>query len=262
MTDNSIHGFLDHFEKKEGVYFSDKSLVNENFEAKYIRVREKENRILNDHELARLPLLKNHPLANEWKMRARSSQRVVRYFKGRAGSLLDLGCGNGWFTNLLAEKTNMDIVGLDINFAELAQASRVFKLPNLFFVYGDVFAMNIPEQLFDYITLNASIQYFGDINMILESLMKLLKSNGEIHIIDSPFYAEDELQEARDRTLQYYEELGFPEMGSNYFHHTYTEIQKWNFEKLYWPSQKNSLIQIFSKKDIPFPWLKIVNSNG
>jgi len=262
MSDNRIQEFLNHFEKKEGVYVLDKGLAKDNFEEDYIQVRELENRILSDDQVAGLPVLKNHSLSKEWQVRARSSQRVVQYFKGRTGNVMDLGCGNGWFAALLAGNTNLNIVALDINFTELAQAKRVFDLRNLHFVYGDVFTMNIPEQLFDYITLSASIQYFGDINLLMESLLKLLKPNGEIHFIDSPFYEEDEVASARERTLNYYKDLGFPEMGSNYFHHTYNEIQKWNFEKLYLPSQKNSLTRIFSRKDIPFPWLKIVKSDG
>ena len=87
---------------------------------------------------------------------------------------------------------------------------------------------------------------------MFSTLKSFLKPNGEIHIIDSPFYKNDAITEAQKRTLNYYTSIGFPEMASNYFHHSVDDILE--FKTLY--ANKNKFLnKILLKKDSPFPWL-------
>jgi hypothetical protein len=82
--------------------------------------------------------------------------------------------------------------------------------------------------------------------------------NGEIHIIDSPIYSDQEAMNAKQRTANYYSSLGFPEMINNYFHRSWDEISEYNFEILYNPSSaKRKLKKIFLTNDSPFPWIRI-----
>lgn len=261
MSDKNILSTLEPFEKKEDVYFLTDKLLDDKFETEYIQVREKENRILSDKQLAGLPVLKDHQHTNEWLLRKRSCDRVVSYFKDKSGNVLDLGCGNGWFASSLAGNSNLDILGLDVNFTELKQAARVFKRSNLNFGYGDIFKLNFPVGTIDFITINATIQYFNDLNLLLERLSSLLKPKSEIHIIDSPFYQDDELMNAKQRTVKYYSNLGFPDMAQNYYHHAFTEIQQWDYIVFYEYKLQNRLKRLFSRKDIPFPWIKITKGN-
>ncbi len=217
----------------------------------YLHVREKENRLLEDNEVIKLPKLN----FNEWPIRLKSSNRFSSYLKTKASSLniLDLGCGNGWFTNQIAIISEKNyVIGLDINTYELEQATRVFKNQNLEFAYGDIFQLqNEFKNTFDIITLNGVIQYFSDFNLLIETLKLYLKKNGEIHIIDSPFYAENEIEAAKKRTELYYYNLGFPEMSNFYFHHSNKYLK--DFSILYKP--KNVYLRKFFVKDSPFCWL-------
>jgi len=53
-------------------------------ERAYLAVREKEGRIYSDRELARLPEVEpNHPHYREWRIRASSLNRLLRYLKGK-----------------------------------------------------------------------------------------------------------------------------------------------------------------------------------
>ncbi len=263
MSENKMSEYLNQLKKVEDVYFHEADLVTADFETNYLQVRQAESRVLSDQEVAGLPLLKNNPHSKEWDKRARSAKRLQKYFSSiPKGSLLDLGCGNGWFTALLAKNKNLEIVGMDVNLSELKQAARIFQQPNLSFVFGDIFKIQFIKNSFDFITLNASIQYFEDLKLLMNRLIYLLKPNGEIHIIDSPFYDENEIADAKKRTLEYYSKLGFPEMSHSYFHHSWSEISKWNIEVLYQKKHQNVLSRIISKPDIPFPWIKIKDANG
>jgi ubiquinone/menaquinone biosynthesis C-methylase UbiE len=263
LEKNQPYEFLQHLEKQDGVYLAAGQTIDVNFEDKYLQVRKKENRLLTDEQVRSLPILNDHPHTHEWQKRARSAQRVSDYFLNvERNTLLDLGCGNGWFTALLAKNNKLDIIGMDINLSELKQAARIFEFRNLHFLYGDIFRVDIPGHTFNYITLNAAIQYFGDMDKLINRLFELLKTEGEIHIIDSPLYDKDGVSAAKQRTVDYFSDLGFPEMSNFYHHHTWSEIQKWDYEVLYSFKKIQKLFTFVREPDMPFPWIKIVKKHG
>ena len=170
-------------------------------------------------------------------------------------AILDIGCGNGWFTNKMASvNLNYTVIGTDINTPELEQATRVFKTKNLQFIHADIFNTEQFNEQFNIITLNACVQYFPDFKALIIRLKSFLKPKGEVHIIDSAFYKDGEIISARKRSEKYYSDLGFPEMAQNYFHHARTNIK--DFEILYRP--KNLVFsKLLNIKDSPFCWYKI-----
>ncbi|MBC3845570.1 class I SAM-dependent methyltransferase [Winogradskyella echinorum] len=238
--------------KNNVVYITEET---NSFSDVYIAVRQKEQRILTDKEVALLPKLKR----NEWEFRVKSTERFINYIdsKKEALNILDVGCGNGWFTNAISNVSEKNkVIGLDVNRNELEQAARVFKRQNLQYVYCDIFKKESGfKQQFDIITLNSCVQYFPDFRKLISTLKMFLKPNGEIHIIDSPFYKASQITEAKQRTLNYYNKLGFPEMASHYFHHSIDNLDE--FEHLY--TNKHKLLnKILNKKDSPFPWIRFI----
>lgn len=233
------------------VYLTEK---NNDFSDKYIEIRTKENRILTDLEVEKLPYTENsNPNHKEWRIRKQSSDKVFNYLKNKKKTLqiLDIGCGNGWFSHMLSQIENSKVIGLDINSIELEQASRVFNKENLQFFYGDIFEIYAEfENQFDIIIFNASIQYFEDIKNVFSKANTFLKESGEIIIIDSPFYNLNEIEDAKKRTFDYYSKLGVPELAKYYFHHNITDIS--HFEIIYKPTFFNRKIL----KKSPFKILK------
>ena len=229
------------------------------FTKTYIAVRTKERRVLTDEQVQQLPYVSpDNPNFNEWRIRKRSANRFLKYLshKKNIHRILEIGCGNGWFSNLIANKfPSISVIGLDINDFELEQANNTFQRENLTFVYGDIFELNsnVFEHEFDFVVFNASIQYFNDFDKVISKVKSFLKPNGEIHIIDSPFYNERNIITAKQRTFDYYNKLGFPEMAKNYFHHRIDNVV--DFEVLYHP-KKIGLSRIFKGIDSPFMWLK------
>lgn len=263
MRGKEIQEFIHQFDKVDGVYCVNNHVVSAKFESDYLNVRKSEKRILSDEEVKHLPVLKNSLHTKEWEKRARSAARLEKYFSSlRSANVLDLGCGNGWFTAILSRNNKLEILGMDINLTELKQAFRVFQKSNLNFCYGDVFLTQFPENTFDYITINAVIQYFEDLTMLIEKLFKFLKPGGEIHFIDSPFYDQKELLGAKQRTAEYYNAKGFQEIVKYYFHHSWAEIAKFDPEVLYDINSKSRILRLFEKPDMPFPWIKITKRNG
>jgi len=243
----------------EGVYILSK--VNDTFENTYLKVREKENRIYSGSELISLPFASSsNPHKNEWDLRAKSFLRFKEYLKTKKQNLnlLDLGCGNGWFCGQLSKSFNHNFYCVDVNLTEMKQGRKVFYSEHIKFVCADIFNAEIPQTSFDMITVNAAIQYFPDLNKLLKKLLSFLSENGEVHILDSPFYLKSDAINAKKRTMDYYSSIGFSEMADNYYHHTWDELPEFKFEILYQPNSISNKIKRLISMDSPFPWIKII----
>ncbi|MFN0176308.1 MAG: class I SAM-dependent methyltransferase [Saprospiraceae bacterium] len=245
-------------------YFSSPELYREK-EALYLEVRRREGRVLPDDVVKNLPNISpSSPYAQEWKWRDRSLKRFVRQLPESSKlsrslklKILDLGCGNGWMANRLAENANCDVWAVDLNKVELEQGARLFERENLKFAYADVLKGDFPEKQFDVVVLAASAQYFPVLEELLIALRKLLNAKAEIHILDTPFYKNKaEQTAARQRTLGYYTKLGVPKMADFYHHHIWPVAEKLGAENL------NDTVTIKVLQKIkwlaPFPWLRFI----
>jgi len=246
---------------KNGVlYFSEPK--DDHFEEEYIKLRTLENRLLTDEQVKLLPYLQNHSKSKEWEVRQQSTHKFLDFIHEKAfNTVLEIGCGNGWFSNLMAKQNpEFTVWGVDVNVKELDQAAKVFKnTKNLRFAHWDIFEEHESAPKPGLIVLNASVQYFEDFNMLLKRLFKILKAYGEIHIIDSPFYSEAEAQKAHQRTIEYYASKGAENLIPFYHHHILENIdRRYYVEKLYKPKAiGNRFKSLIGKKQNPFPWLKI-----
>jgi SAM-dependent methyltransferase len=244
---------------QDGVYIL--SEIKNDFESLYLKVRDKEKRIYSDDELILLPFASDGNIHKaEWNLRAKSFNRFKEYLNTKTENIniLDLGCGNGWFCGQLSRTMNHNLFCVDINFAELRQGSRVFNSNKLKFIYADIFSVEFPVSYFNLITLNASIQYFLNFKRIIDRLLGLLNGNGEIHIIDSPFYPENEVSNAGRRTNEYFKSIGFPEMSKHYYHHSLMDLNAYDHEIHYKPNTLiNKFKTMFFINDSPFPWIMI-----
>ncbi|MEM6344549.1 MAG: class I SAM-dependent methyltransferase [Bacteroidota bacterium] len=233
-----------------------RSKISLQFEEIYLKVLRKENRIISDAEVRELPNTFFYNLhRQEWEMRAKNHERLMRYLRKirRPLKIMDLGCGNGWLCNHLAKIPDAEIWGVDINLSSLQQAKRVCPQNNVQIAYGDIFEDIFEQASFDLIILNQTIEFFPNLTQLLNRCRHFLQSEGEIHIIDSPLYQEKELESARQKTLNHFEKLGVAEMSVIYFHHSRSAIQSFDEQFLYKPSRW------FKGNESPFPWVRILN---
>lgn len=232
---------------------------NRNFQEQYLLLREKEGRIYSDGEVAELPdISADHIHFREWQLRKESAARLKKYLQRRKPeSVLEVGCGNGWLCHLLSSGSNYSITGVDVNETELLQARRVFgHVPDILFFSGSIDADEIKDKKFDIVIFASSVQYFGSlINIVIASFGKL-KPAGEVHILDTAFYRKPELPAAGTRTEQHFSLLGFPGMASFYFHHSFDELELFEYKLLYKPGFIGKYL--LGNKN-PFPWIRIKN---
>jgi ubiquinone/menaquinone biosynthesis C-methylase UbiE len=229
------------------------------FEKMYLAVRRKEGRLYSDEEVLQLPYVDaKHSHNKEWLLRQLSYKKVQKCLaqKQKALKILDVGCGNGWMTNRLSKFNDSIVTGIDINSFEIEQAKRVFansKAMN--FVCGNILEEKLfMDEKFDVIILSASIQYFEDIGKLLDYLNRLLSDEGEIHIIDSNFYTEENVEKSKQRSYEYYRVQGYEEMSKYYHHHLWSSL---NLFKYSVPKKGNKFIRFFQGHRGNFPWIII-----
>ncbi|WP_355604065.1 class I SAM-dependent methyltransferase [Xanthomonas cannabis] len=247
-------------EMVDGV-FVQRSLVPDPFEDRYLQVRRKEGRLYTDAQVRSLPRPGGKLGASlEWQVRALSSDLLVQHLRARAGegAILELGCGNGWLSQRLAQSLQRDVCGIDVNRTELAQAARVFGHDQrLSFVAADIHTLAVPQDVFDVIVVPACIQYFADPGALLVRLLAQLRDGGELHILDSPLYANP--QRANDsaaRSLRYFAELGVPALAEQYHQHTYATFDRFAVEWRFDPRRLGARVRRLLRLQQPhFPWL-------
>jgi ubiquinone/menaquinone biosynthesis C-methylase UbiE len=193
-------------------------------------------------------------------------EKLLQHLKTRENckTILELGCGNGWLSSHLAANLQAEICGMDINDVELSQASDVFSNhTNLSFLFADVFSVELGPRLFDTIIAASCVQYFPDLQKLINRLLELLAPSGEIHIIDSPLYrTTKEINAAQERSRDHFISLGFPEMADWYFHHNVKEISTFKHRFLTTPHSLISMVKrrILNVHSSPFPWIVIENN--
>jgi SAM-dependent methyltransferase len=241
------------------LYLPASAKPNDEFEKEYLVVREKEQRIYSDDQVRKLPdITRKHPHFKEWLIRRKSCRKLIRYLESKKSilNILEIGCGNGWFSYHLSRIPGSKVIALDINLTELQQAARVFgKNSKLKFIFGDIRSGILKDLKFDIILFAASIQYFADLHEIIDIALAHLIQNGEIHLIDSHFYHPKDIPAARERTRLYYQSLGIPDMKNHYYHHSITELSRYQYKVLFNP--ETALNRFFGSN--PFFWICVKN---
>src|SRR5262249_46394701 len=89
----------------------------------------------------------------------------LRYLRLERPTILDMGCGMGWFANQLAEFGST--TGIDLSDDAIAQAKS--KFPQVTFVAGNVLEMDLPQRHFDVVVSQEVIAHVPAQNVYLES---------------------------------------------------------------------------------------------
>ena len=96
-------------------------------------------------------------------------------------NVLDLGCGVGWATRVLAQKASRGIVaGLDLSDRMIVQARTGYRNPhNVFFVVADASGIPCPAGFFDAMLSVESIYYYPELDAAFSEVHRILKPGGK-----------------------------------------------------------------------------------
>ncbi|MEI6433306.1 MAG: class I SAM-dependent methyltransferase [Bacteroidota bacterium] len=104
--------------------------------------------------------------------------------------ILEIGCGTGELSSILAEKTNHHVLGTDLCAPFINQAGLNYKRPNLQFQVLDFHnPQRLGEKKFDYIVGNGILHHlYTNLDNSLKALSNLLKDDGKLLFIEPNIY--------------------------------------------------------------------------
>ena len=128
------------------------------------------------------------------------TEKTMRRMDLRPGErILDLGCGSGWATRLLARMVGEgpqgfgQVVGVDISDEMIRQARAASKeFENVMFVVGSAAQIPWEENFFDKVLSVESFYYYPDQDRALAELFRVMAPHGRLFILinlyrDNPY---------------------------------------------------------------------------
>lgn len=101
-------------------------------------------------------------------------------------SVLDIGCGNGRYSELFCKLGAEKVIGFDLSQEMIAEAKkRKIKndLKQLEIIRADINEMPFTEQRFDLIFSRFSLMYGKDLNSVIEKVAQILGDKGEMYAL-------------------------------------------------------------------------------
>ena len=126
--------------------------------------------------------------------------------------VLDVGCGDGRWSEYMAKHDASEIVGIDISEKMIALAEtrkNQKRLSNVRFMTMDVRKMLFPDQYFDFALSVFSMMYFSDLDFVLREVSRVLKKDAEMYIATNIFEIDGHLENIRPDDLEVPLELGY-----------------------------------------------------
>ena len=97
-------------------------------------------------------------------------------------SVLELGCGTGYFTRELAA-TRAEVTAIDISPELLAVARQECSSGNVRFAIQNAYAMTFPDETFDSV-VGSSVLHHLEIEAALREIQRVLKADGSIYFTE------------------------------------------------------------------------------
>ena len=128
--------------------------------------------------------------ATNMRAERRCDYMIAQMRQPLSGTLLEIGCGRGENSHLLAKKTGLSVLGTDICVPFIEEANRRFQLPNLRYAVLDFNqAAQFDGERFDYIVGNGILHHlYYRLADALANMRRLLKPGGKIVFLEPNLY--------------------------------------------------------------------------
>jgi len=124
------------------------------------------------------------------KARSLSSETIEMWMKNISNhvnssgikTILDLGCGTGRFTKVLADYFHCNVTGIDPSHKMSSIAKNVISAENVKFIYGSAENMNVEDKSADLIFLSQVYHHIPDKSDFVRESDRVLRNNGFVCI--------------------------------------------------------------------------------
>ncbi|WP_368486800.1 class I SAM-dependent methyltransferase [Spiroplasma sp. DGKH1] len=122
--------------------------------------------------------------AGEWH----AFEKMMPNFKDK--TVLDLGCGFGWYSLYAAEHGAKSVIGVDISEKMLAEANKKNNYPNIIkYINSPIEDIEFPQESFDVVLSSLTFHYLNSFSDICAKVNNYLTKNGEfIFSVEHPVF--------------------------------------------------------------------------
>ncbi len=143
-------------------------------------VKQKQDSLLQEDGERFLPWMEDPIINYEHLHRYRFAKEFVKDKK-----VLDLACGEGYGSYMLAEVAN-EVIGVDISESTIKHASIKYLTDNLKFIKGSMTEVTIEgEKVFDVIICFEALEHIEEHDKVMAEIKRMLKNDG-IFIVSTP----------------------------------------------------------------------------
>ena len=118
-----------------------------------------------------------------------SQEHITRYLFAAKfvakKQILDVGCGSGYGSDILANSGATKVIGIDISDDAISYCKKHYARKNLKFEQGDCTSLLYKDNSFDVIVAFELIEHIDKEQKFLSEVKRLLKNNG-IFILSTP----------------------------------------------------------------------------
>lgn len=117
----------------------------------------------------------------------RRAKRMIQQLELKnVDKILDLGCGDGYYSYLLSRiSLKIEVIGIDNHVAAIESAKRQARKRNIKFIIGNAEKLPFPENYFDKIVMSEIIEHVKDDERVLREARRVLKQGG-ILVLTTP----------------------------------------------------------------------------
>lgn len=117
---------------------------------------------------------------------------VSRVIEAVDGQVLDVGCNDGTFSNVILNKTKAGkLIGIDIEARPIAWANKHWKGRAMRFLVGDAHALKFKPETFDAVFCLEALEHVENPSKVISGMKRVLKRGGYgIFLVpsDSPLF--------------------------------------------------------------------------
>ncbi len=136
------------------------------------------------------------PVADRLSLNKSLELRILsRYLELRPGErILDVACGNGYWTRKLAVAHGCMAVGIDLSERDIAAAQRHHNGPHCTYLLSPAETLPFPAEAFDKVISVCALEHFSSDTAALAEIARVLKPNGilgmSVDSMSGPFVTE------------------------------------------------------------------------
>ena len=108
---------------------------------------------------------------------------AVKFVGGK--NVLDIACGSGYGTQIMAKNGAREVIGIDINEGVIKRANENNKLENVKYVFGDARKIELANKSQDVVVSFETIEHLEHVDEYLSELKRVVKSEGLV-IVSTP----------------------------------------------------------------------------